>query len=668
MDTQDLELSISAEEICRTCLAAVDQTQLKPIFCNEILDGRIVPFPSVLELVVGEQLVKHDKLPNNVCPECKGKLRELFLFIGTAQKSNKLLYEIFAIKPSNPVNARKNDIKHTGSQTEALEEKIKLDPAIATFPKPLKMNEIGTQCANETVEIACQTDVLPEPEKLNVQESTSKRIKIDEGAITPITAKEYEEASSQETDPLRESSIECTLMDFGDHDDDDDADENKYEMVLLANASNEEECFTLRPVKTDCKKKLIIETIPSKQLKRLKQGSLMPKSTIDCEQKRVSRRSKTEQVNCIYCNWSGRPAVLEQHFQIHKATFELCLESIHYIRCSDCFAVFLSQMHFIEHFCASCKPISSEEYVYHSDLQRHETFYLNGLDVCVPRLKTFKKISNKYHCGRCTKYTTNGFEAMCQHFLIHETEDDKTDDVHMLWKSNHLDKIHICGICNAQFPDATYIRQHLYFHQDSFICIFDCGMIFASFLRMTRHFEKKHMQCREVTETSIVEDAKAQDENYQCTQCEKTLSSADTLKNHLKNHYRSRKYVCTECNKSFGQKSDLTNHCRIHTDDRPYACKLCDKKFRTNSHLRDHTSTHEDVNKFECNVCHKMFKAKRILAGHVRLHTGEKPYQCKICNKSFSRKQHLITHQKIHFKPRSSGTASKPGKRTKPSP
>uniref|UniRef100_A0A182RIU4 Uncharacterized protein n=1 Tax=Anopheles funestus TaxID=62324 RepID=A0A182RIU4_ANOFN len=653
MDTQDLELTISAEEICRTCLAAVDRTQLKPIFCNEILDGRIVPFPSVVELVIGEKLVKHDKLPNNVCPECKGKLRELYLFIGNAQKSNKLLYEIFNIKPSSAVSAKKTETKHAESQTEPLAESSNNIPAGVTIPKPETLNEIGTQCDNETAETACQTDALEESDKLDVHEDT----------ITPTNSTEY-----HENELLRESPIECTLMNFDVPDDDDDAEENKYEMVLLANESNEEECFTLRPVKTDHKKKLIIETVPSKEPNTSKQNDLLSTVTVDCVQKKVSRRSKNEQAYCTYCNWNGRPAMLEQHFQVHKATFELCLESIDYFRCSDCLTVFLTQMHFIEHFGTECNGAPHEEYIYHSDLRRHETFYLNGLDICVPRLKTFKKISNKYQCGRCVKCTTNGFDAMRQHFLTHEAEDDKTDDVHLLWKNNRLDQIHVCGICNAQFPDATYIRQHLYFHQDSFICIYDCGMIFTSFLRMTSHFERKHMQDRKITETSIAEEAKAQDETYQCTQCEKTLPSANSLKTHLSNHYRSRKYVCTECNKGFGQKSDLTNHCRIHTDDRPYECKLCDKKFRTSSHLRDHTSTHEDVNKFECNVCHKMFKAKRILAGHLRLHTGEKPYQCKLCNKTFARKQHLITHQKIHFKPRSSGTAAKPEKRTKRSP
>lgn len=49
-----LELQVNANEMCRTCLAAeLPPDQLKPIFCNEIVDGRIVPFPKVLELTMG---------------------------------------------------------------------------------------------------------------------------------------------------------------------------------------------------------------------------------------------------------------------------------------------------------------------------------------------------------------------------------------------------------------------------------------------------------------------------------------------------------------------------------------------------------------------------------------------------------------------------------------
>lgn len=59
-DSDDLELQVNADEMCRTCLGQFPLNQLKPIFCNEILDGKIVPFPQVYETTLGIKPVKND--------------------------------------------------------------------------------------------------------------------------------------------------------------------------------------------------------------------------------------------------------------------------------------------------------------------------------------------------------------------------------------------------------------------------------------------------------------------------------------------------------------------------------------------------------------------------------------------------------------------------------
>uniref|UniRef100_A0A182Q9U9 C2H2-type domain-containing protein n=1 Tax=Anopheles farauti TaxID=69004 RepID=A0A182Q9U9_9DIPT len=452
--------------------------------------------------------------------------------------------------------------------------------------------------------------------------------------------------STQEDALLDENSFDEALLNATDDD------EHGYDVLLLTDESN----FALTSIKAT-EVKSVEQTDPSATKKEATtHSSLVSKILTRNPENKISRkRVKLEEAFCTYCNLTGSSEVLARHFQTHKETLELCLESIDYYRCSDCFTVFITQKLFIDHFSTGCTRVASDEYVHHSDLNKHETFYLYGPDICVPRLKTFKKLDNKFRCGQCPKFATNCFDTMREHLLVHEADDDKTDDVNLLWKNNHLDEIHICGMCKAQFPDATYIRQHLYFHQDSFVCVYDCDQIFASFLRLTRHLSRKHVHGqKEISDAAtsgtnispVVEEA-----NHQCTHCAKTLPTADSLRNHLRNHFRPRKYVCTECKKCFSQKSDLIIHCRIHTDERPYTCTVCDKKFRTNSHLRDHMFTHEQVNKFECDVCHKLFKAKRILVGHQRLHTGERPYECNLCQKSFTRKQHLILHLKSHTKP-----------------
>uniref|UniRef100_A0A182NDD2 Protein krueppel n=1 Tax=Anopheles dirus TaxID=7168 RepID=A0A182NDD2_9DIPT len=641
MDTQDLELAVSPEELCRTCLAAVDRTQLKPIFCNEILGGRIVPFPSVMELAIGEKFVKNDKLPNNVCVECKGKLRDLYLFVGVARKSSKLLYEIFSVEAPKPVVEKRSDSKHAETQTDAFPEGIPMAAIEPACPAPVEMIEIGTQWEDDcSVEKAVPETSRHAVGKVIKQQDEDKQ---DGCSYT---------SSPKEDVPLDESSFDGALLNTTDDD------ENDYDVLLLTDEPN----FTLDAIKPVRDKSVGQMDCTVTKKETTTHSTLVSKILTRSAEKKASRkRIKHERACCTYCNLTGRSEALARHFQTHKETLELCLESIDYYRCSDCFTVFISQTDMTEHFGSECKRVPSDEYVYHSDLHKHETFYLNGPDICVPRLKTFKKQDNKFRCGQCSKFATSCFDTMRGHCLTHEADDDKTDDVNLLWKNNHLDEIHICGLCEAQFPDATYIRQHLYFHQEAFVCVYDCGMTFASFLRITRHFERKHTHGQtlgESTTTTIISPV-LEEANHQCKQCAKTLPTAESLRNHLRNHFRPRKYVCTECKKCFSQKSDLIIHCRIHTDERPYTCAICEKKFRTNSHLRDHMFTHEQVNKFECDVCHKLFKAKRILVGHQRLHTGERPHMCDLCQKSFTRKQHLMLHLKTHTKPtRSVATVS----------
>uniref|UniRef100_A0A182HYG0 Uncharacterized protein n=2 Tax=Anopheles arabiensis TaxID=7173 RepID=A0A182HYG0_ANOAR len=499
MDTQELELTISAEEICRACLAAVDRTQLKPIFCSEILDGRIVPFPSVLELATGEKPIKHDKLPNNVCTECKGKLRDLYLFVNMAKKSSKLMYEIFTVepppKPAVVASKASTDIKHAQVQTEPVAEPISPQDTDSSLPKAAKCNEMGTQVELEhflpsTAESGCQTDEQMEMENIIICSASPGSIKVDDGTTTPTVLGEEDESSSQEHEILNENSIDNTLIHFGD-------DENEYEMILLGDEPDEAENFTLHSLESDEKKQIILHTSssssssssPHRESKIINHRNSLPKQLTNDRQKRSSRSVKSE--HCGYCNLTGRPVLLAQHFQVHKETLELCLESTDYYRCSECFMVFISQTHFVDHVCHPVLP--TEEVLYHSDLQTHEEFYRNGIVLCMPRLKTIKKIGNRYQCGRCMKYTTNSFETMRQHSLTHEAEDEKIDDIDVVWKNNLLNVMHVCGVCKGHFPDATYIRQHLYFHQDSYMCVYDCGMIFVSFLRMTRHFERKHL-------------------------------------------------------------------------------------------------------------------------------------------------------------------------------
>ncbi|KFB47246.1 AGAP010500-PA-like protein [Anopheles sinensis] len=642
MDTDELELSVSPEELCRTCLAAVDRTQLKPIFCNEILDGKIVPFPKVVELAVGEKIVKDEKLPSNVCVECKTKMRELYIFVEKVRKSSNLLYEIFSIAkpvPSEIIRKQLNT-KTTEVQTDSIPTENDPPP-----PPAVSMVDNGTQSdwnVPTFSEASCQTDSILKMPKVGSQNSKVKN-------TTAILI------TDEEVSPPAEPTIESIQTDIATDDETslgNDADE--IEMILVAEEPTEEECFSLSTI-----------SLSEKRSRRSqKKNTLQPVVDIS---KNATLKNLQQSQHCEYCNLSYNSAGIAKHIAIHRKTLELCLESIDYYRCPICFVVFISQQQFDDHFTASCAPVQPEEFCEHSDVSKHELLYNKGLEVCVPKLKTFKfSVEDlRYRCIRCPQ-DTECFEEMRSHVQVHDVEDDGVENVSLLWKGNNLDKVHVCGMCQAQFPDALYIRQHLYFHQTTFFCPYDCSMACDKFLNLTRHIQRVHLQkikrdtlADELSDTkadtmpdavpdAVVDGKSSQLVKFPCSRCGRSFPDLDALEMHVAKHYRERKFVCNVCKKHFAQKSDLTTHERIHTNERPYPCEICGKSFRTTSHRRDHMSTHEVVNKYECDVCQKLFKAERILIGHKRLHTGEKPFFCQVCLKSFSRKHHLKLHSKVH--------------------
>ncbi|XP_058066461.1 zinc finger protein 271-like [Anopheles bellator] len=639
-----LELSVTPEELCRTCLAAVpDRSQLKPIFCSEILDGKIVPFPKVLELVIGAKFVKDEKLPNNVCIECKAKVRDLYVYVSKVRNSVELLYDIFGVaKPAEASNVivkaeppKKIDTRNVEVQTDAIE---------AAEPPQPKTVETGTQCdpieptpRSSLVsprEIENKRGTTPPPASKKGVSSHLMNLRCGESSSEiRVTVMEQDEDEEEEGDQNEGDSktdneqalVEALSTKSGSFDHD------EYEIQLVSEEPETDECLALS----------VVEKVGPSQLKgengKESSDENVTGSFGSFRNKSWSAVKREPHDSCTYCDFTSRATTFVRHFLIHKQTLEMCFESIDYFRCSLCFTVFISQSHFEEHFDTTCASVAQEEYTVHEDLLKHETFYQNGLDICVPKLKTFKRTDARFRCGRCCVYQDT-FEDMRLHCQTHEVEDDHTQNVDLLWRENMLEKVHVCGICGAHFPDAMFIRQHLYFHQTAYFCAYDCSQTFDDFHRLTKHISRKHYK-------PAGEETTAE---FFCDRCPKSFSSTESLKTHVKNHLRERKYVCCVCSKRFVQKSDLIIHGRTHTDERPYECRQCSKRFRTASHLRDHMSTHEEVNKFECDVCHKLFKAERILAGHRQLHTGLKPYACDICSKTFVRKQHLKLHAQTH--------------------
>ncbi|XP_035791993.1 zinc finger protein 530-like [Anopheles albimanus] len=611
---ESLELSVTPEELCRTCLAAVDRNQLKPIFCSEILDGKIVPFPKVIQLATGEELVRDEKLPSGVCVECKVKLRDLFIFVTKVRNSKNLLYDIFNVaKPEakpieGGVNAATKVIKKCAEvQTDA-------SGPVRKLRSSRQLVERGTQCDdNSTVRTkipaaVCNVQTQTNGEQDGVVASGESHHRLE--LIQTFAGEEVTLNGGDEEDCV--SDIEELLQG-----------ENT---LKLSKAPGDRSSF----------KEEQLDSADS-SAEELKKGAVI-------EKKRET---------CLYCNYTAQSATFAKHLLVHQQTLELCFESIEYYRCGNCFTVFMSQEHMEEHFESSCSPVQSNDIVKHVDLSKHESFYQNGVDMCVPKFKTFTSAGDgMYRCFRCAT-VVDDFDAIRAHCTEHDLVDDDETDVDQIWETNQFDTVHVCGVCQGQFSDATFIRQHVYFHQTSYFCMYNCEHVSDDFGRLTRHLQAKHFTAPELQASNFTgtdEQQSGATQAYKCEHCKKVLGSEAALRKHVKSHARERKFACSTCSKRFTQKGDLVTHKRIHTNERPYRCMICDKAFRTLSHRRDHMSTHAEDNKFECEVCHKKFKAARILAGHRQLHTGIRPHTCEVCSKTFARKHHLKQHSRIHCK------------------
>ncbi|KAL7716201.1 hypothetical protein QTN25_006199 [Entamoeba marina] len=95
--------------------------------------------------------------------------------------------------------------------------------------------------------------------------------------------------------------------------------------------------------------------------------------------------------------------------------------------------------------------------------------------------------------------------------------------------------------------------------------------------------------------------------------CNKTYSTAESLKRHLIRHSTNKKHVCKYCQKAFLRKSECEIHQRIHTGEKPYVCEICSKSFARATDLKIHLKYHSADKPFKCPFegCNLAFKRKK---------------------------------------------------------
>ena len=139
-------------------------------------------------------------------------------------------------------------------------------------------------------------------------------------------------------------------------------------------------------------------------------------------------------------------------------------------------------------------------------------------------------------------------------------------------------------------------------HCKSFKCpIMDCFSDFTLWTRFAQHFSNRHtLKCLNCNSPQFENISKLlEHKKYACSKrsdpcphCDKTFTTPNNLKLHLKNLTLEKTFICQYCGKAFLTEKMVISHTYIHTGVRPFKCKLCSKTFVDQSSRAIHLESH----------------------------------------------------------------------------
>ncbi|KAG5267955.1 hypothetical protein AALO_G00227810 [Alosa alosa] len=194
---------------------------------------------------------------------------------------------------------------------------------------------------------------------------------------------------------------------------------------------------------------------------------------------------------------------------------------------------------------------------------------------------------HEYPCPHCEKTFPTAFKLR-----MHE-------------RYHTMERPHHCSKCGKSFIHLSMLKRHMGYHagKRQYLCSL-CGKAFVYMFDLKKH-QRQHDKPKE---------------EVPCHICQKTFSSPEGLRCHMRIHSGEQPFQCQECGKSFTQLGNLRRHQRVHTGERPFTCKVCNKTFKHSSHLKDHSHIHTGTWPYQCGQCGKQFRSPGLLKRHERTH------------------------------------------------
>ena len=268
-----------------------------------------------------------------------------------------------------------------------------------------------------------------------------------------------------------------------------------------------------------------------------------------------------------------------------------------------------------------------------------------------------------HETSKCTSHPDYGTKSYCFAPRVCEVcgktlASEFSYNQHKKHLHNGQEQSLVCDICGRSFQKASVLNDHkavAHGEQEvtkDFVCD-KCGKGFARPDLLRLHIDNTHLR------KSVV-----------CTLCEKFITSAKSLKTHMRSQHgieliaRNNKLkdymVCDQCHSIFEKSTDLNIHMESeHNLKAEHPCTKCDHIFVTNvlltahimeSHdydpLKENSLQVDDIKKFRCDICGAHLKSKETLFLHVKQNHEKESHKhkCDLCAYTAYRGADLTQH------------------------